>query len=73
MQEHALNPAYATALGSMLTGVLLSSIPKSGEQGLGYGEIDGSGAVNLVVVTQLQPLASSEFVEYPNRWFARLV
>ncbi|HHL3565447.1 TPA: recombinase RecA [Streptococcus agalactiae] len=54
--EHALDPAYAAALGVNIDELLLSQ-PDSGEQGLEIaGELIDSGAVDLVVVDSVAAL-----------------
>lgn len=54
--EHALDPAYATALGVNIDELLLSQ-PDSGEQGLEIaGKLIDSGAVDLVVVDSVAAL-----------------
>ena len=54
--EHALDPAYAAALGVNIDELLLSQ-PDSGEQGLEIaGKLIDSGAVDLVVVDSVAAL-----------------
>ncbi|HFH9840041.1 TPA: recombinase RecA [Streptococcus suis] len=54
--EHALDPAYAVALGVNIDELLLSQ-PDSGEQGLEIaGKLIDSGAVDLVVVDSVAAL-----------------
>ncbi|HEL2172698.1 TPA: recombinase RecA [Streptococcus suis] len=54
--EHALDPAYAAALGVNIDDLLLSQ-PDSGEQGLEIaGKLIDSGAVDLVVVDSVAAL-----------------
>ncbi|AND80176.1 recombinase RecA [Streptococcus pantholopis] len=54
--EHALDPAYAQALGVNIDELLLSQ-PDSGEQGLEIaGQLIDSGAVDLVVVDSVAAL-----------------
>lgn len=54
--EHALDPAYASALGVNIDELLLSQ-PDSGEQGLEIaGKLIDSGAVDLVVVDSVAAL-----------------
>ena len=56
MQEHALDPSYAAALGVNIDELLLSQ-PDSGEQGLEIaGKLIDSGAVDLVVVDSVAAL-----------------
>ncbi|GFH41927.1 protein RecA [Lactococcus hodotermopsidis] len=54
--EHALDPAYATALGVNIDELLLSQ-PDSGEQGLEIaGKLIDSGAIDLVVIDSVAAL-----------------
>lgn len=54
--EHALDPAYATALGVNIDELLLSQ-PDSGEQGLDIaGRLIDSGAVDLIVIDSVAAL-----------------
>ena len=54
--EHALDPAYAAALGVNIDELLLSQ-PDSGEQGLEIaGKLIDSGAVDLVVIDSVAAL-----------------
>ena len=54
--EHALDPAYAQALGVNIDELLLSQ-PDSGEQGLEIaGKLIDSGAVDLVVIDSVAAL-----------------
>ena len=71
--EHALDPAYAAALGVNIDELLLSQ-PDSGEQGLEIaGKLIDSGAVDLVVidsVAALVPRAEIDGDIGQSRWFA---